>query len=122
MRGFVGPLARGHDGCCFSRFRPDLAPQSNKEAGPLARPVQFLPPAPTCCCATPPPAGSKSTTSPTTTSPMPVRGFGNFSSLGETDMIMRNANNGGVEVYGIRNNAIIGTNFMAGGHIALPRP
>jgi hypothetical protein len=49
-------------------------------------------------------------------------GFGNLSSLGETDMIMRNANNGGVEVYGIRSNAIIGTNFMAGGQIALPRP
>ena len=39
-------------------------------------------------------------------------GFGNFSSFGETDMILRNANNGGVEVYDIRNNQIIGANFM----------
>jgi len=39
-------------------------------------------------------------------------GFGNFSSLGETDMVMRNANNGGIEVYDIRNNQIIGANCM----------
>jgi hypothetical protein len=39
-------------------------------------------------------------------------GFGNFSSFGETDMILRNVNSGGVEVYDIRNNQIIGANFM----------
>jgi hypothetical protein len=41
-----------------------------------------------------------------------VMGFGNFSSRGETDMILRNVNNGGVEVYNIANNQITGANFM----------
>jgi len=41
-----------------------------------------------------------------------VMGFGNFSSFGETDMIMRSANTGGVEVYDISNNQITGANFM----------
>jgi hypothetical protein len=39
-------------------------------------------------------------------------GFRHFSSFGGTDMIMSNANNGGVLVYDIRNNQIIGNNFM----------
>jgi len=39
-------------------------------------------------------------------------GFGNFSSRGETDMILRNANNGGVEVYDINNNQITGAASM----------
>ncbi len=34
-------------------------------------------------------------------------GFGNFSSRGETDMILRNSNTGGVEVYDIANNDVI---------------
>jgi hypothetical protein len=33
-------------------------------------------------------------------------GFGNFSSLGETDMLLRNVNTGGLEVYDIHNNQI----------------
>src|SRR3989440_10485638 len=41
-----------------------------------------------------------------------VMGFGNFSSRGETDMILRNVNTGGVEVYDINNNQITGANFM----------
>src|SRR5262249_3095693 len=41
-----------------------------------------------------------------------VMGFGNFSSRGETDMILRNANNGGVEVYDINNNQLTGPSFM----------
>jgi hypothetical protein len=41
-----------------------------------------------------------------------VMGFGNFSSRGETDMILRNVNNGGVEVYNIANNQITGAAFM----------
>jgi hypothetical protein len=41
-----------------------------------------------------------------------VMGFGNFSSFGETDMIMRNANTGGLEVYDISNNQITGANLM----------
>src|SRR5207237_1318024 len=40
--------------------------------------------------------------------------FGNFSSRGETDMILRNSNTGGVEVYDIANNQITGANFMGG--------
>jgi hypothetical protein len=40
-----------------------------------------------------------------------VMGFGNFSSLGETDMVLRNANTGGVEFYDIKNNQITGANF-----------
>ena len=39
-------------------------------------------------------------------------GFGNFSSRGETDMILRNVNTGGVEVYDISNNQITGATFM----------
>src|SRR5262245_60421557 len=39
-------------------------------------------------------------------------GFGNFSSLGENDMILRNVNTGGVEVYDIRNNQITGASFL----------
>src|SRR6516165_6147487 len=42
-----------------------------------------------------------------------VSGFGNFSSMpGETDMILRNANTGGVEVYDISNNQITGASFV----------
>jgi hypothetical protein len=41
-----------------------------------------------------------------------VAGFGNFSSLGETDMIMRSANTGGLEVYDISNNQVTGAAFM----------
>src|SRR5439155_702516 len=39
-------------------------------------------------------------------------GFGNFSSLGDNDMILRNVNTGGVEVYDLSNNAITGAAFM----------
>ena len=39
-------------------------------------------------------------------------GFGNFSSFGETDMMLRNVNTCGVEVYDINNNQITGANFM----------
>jgi hypothetical protein len=39
-------------------------------------------------------------------------GFGNFSSRGETDMMLRNVNTGDVEVYDIHNNQITGANFM----------
>ena len=39
-------------------------------------------------------------------------GFGNFSSLGENDMILRNVNTGGVEVYDINNNQITGAAFL----------
>ena len=41
-----------------------------------------------------------------------VGGFGNFSSLGESDMILRNTNTGGLEVYDINNNQITGAAFM----------
>ena len=42
-----------------------------------------------------------------------VMGFGDFNNRpGETDMILPNANNGGVEVYDISNNQIIGAAFM----------
>src|SRR5262249_25674528 len=41
-----------------------------------------------------------------------VMGFGNFSSLGETDMILRNSSTGGMQVYDIKNNQIIGVAFM----------
>src|SRR5262249_44423074 len=41
-----------------------------------------------------------------------VMGFGNFSSRGETDMLLRNVATGGVEVYNIANNQITGANFM----------
>src|SRR5262249_12770831 len=37
-----------------------------------------------------------------------VMGFANFSSTGDTDMMLRNANTGELEVYDIRNNQIIG--------------
>jgi hypothetical protein len=39
-------------------------------------------------------------------------GTGNFSSLGETDMLLRDANSGGLQVYNISNNQIIGSAFM----------
>jgi hypothetical protein len=39
-------------------------------------------------------------------------GIGNFSSLGETDMMLRDANTGGFQVYDIANNQITGTAFM----------
>src|SRR6516225_9370260 len=35
-----------------------------------------------------------------------VGGFGNFSSLGESDMILRNTSTGGLEVYDINNNQL----------------
>src|SRR5262249_29097235 len=41
-----------------------------------------------------------------------VMGFGNFSSAGENDMILRNSSTGGVEVYDIRNNQITGAAFL----------
>jgi hypothetical protein len=39
-------------------------------------------------------------------------GTGNFSSLGETDMMLRDANSGGLQVYNISNNQITGSAFM----------
>jgi hypothetical protein len=40
-------------------------------------------------------------------------GFGNFSGIpGETDMIMRNANTGGLELYNVANNQIAGAAFI----------
>ena len=41
-----------------------------------------------------------------------VMGFGNFSGRGENDMILRNVNNGGVEVYDLSNNQITNAAFM----------
>jgi hypothetical protein len=41
-----------------------------------------------------------------------VGGFGNFSSLGESDMILRNTTTGGLEVYDISNNQITNAVFM----------
>jgi hypothetical protein len=38
--------------------------------------------------------------------------FGNFSSLGETDMILRDSNSGGFQVYDIKNNQITSSAFM----------
>jgi hypothetical protein len=39
-------------------------------------------------------------------------GVGNFSGLGESDMLLRNANTGGLEVYDISNNAITNAAFI----------
>jgi hypothetical protein len=39
-------------------------------------------------------------------------GTGNFSSRGETDMLLRDANSGGLQVYDISNNQITGSAFM----------
>jgi hypothetical protein len=39
-------------------------------------------------------------------------GTGNFSSRGETDMLLRDANSGGLQVYDINNNQITGSAFM----------
>src|SRR5207302_1730161 len=39
-------------------------------------------------------------------------GVGNFSGLGESDMLLRNANTGGLEVYDIANNAITNAAFI----------
>jgi hypothetical protein len=39
-------------------------------------------------------------------------GIGNFSSGGTSDMLLRNSNTGGLQVYNISNNQITGTNFM----------
>jgi hypothetical protein len=41
-----------------------------------------------------------------------VGGFGNFSSLGQTDMILRDSNGGGFQVYDIKNNQITVSSFM----------
>jgi hypothetical protein len=41
-----------------------------------------------------------------------VAGFGNFSSRGTSDMILRNTNTGGLEVYDINSNQITGAAFM----------
>jgi hypothetical protein len=41
-----------------------------------------------------------------------VAGFGNFRSLGETDMMLRNANNGNFQIYDIKDNQVIFTNSM----------
>src|SRR6185436_18322562 len=70
-------------------------------------------------------AHSRSITSPPTASISQVRprwgavglnwqfsGTGNFSSLGETDMLLRDANSGGLQVYDIKNNQITGSFFM----------
>src|SRR5258707_2803543 len=39
-------------------------------------------------------------------------GVGNFSSLGESDLLLRNADTGGLEVYDIANNAITNAAFI----------
>jgi hypothetical protein len=39
-------------------------------------------------------------------------GVGNFSGLGESDMLLRNSNTGGLEVYDISNNQITGAAFI----------
>jgi hypothetical protein len=39
-------------------------------------------------------------------------GVGNFSGLGESDILLRNVNSGGLEVYDIRNNQITGAAFL----------
>src|SRR5262245_42497003 len=39
-------------------------------------------------------------------------GFGNFSSFGETDMMMRRSSDGAMVVSDISNNQVIGTNVM----------
>jgi len=39
-------------------------------------------------------------------------GVGNFSGLGESDMLLRNSNTGGLEVYDIANNAITSAAFI----------
>jgi hypothetical protein len=39
-------------------------------------------------------------------------GIGNFSGLGESDMLLRSANTGGLEVYDIANNAITNAAFI----------
>jgi hypothetical protein len=41
-----------------------------------------------------------------------VSGVGNFSGLGEADMILRNSSTGGLEVYDIANNQITGAAFI----------
>jgi hypothetical protein len=41
-----------------------------------------------------------------------VGGFGNFSSLGQTDMILRDSNSGAFQVYDIKNNQITASAFM----------
>jgi hypothetical protein len=41
-----------------------------------------------------------------------VGAFGNFSSLGESDMVMRNTSTGGLEVYDIANNQITNAAFL----------
>jgi hypothetical protein len=39
-------------------------------------------------------------------------GVGNFSGLGESDMLLRNSSTGGLEVYDINSNQITGTAFI----------
>jgi hypothetical protein len=39
-------------------------------------------------------------------------GVGNFGSLGESDMLLRNSSSGGLEVYDIANNAITNAAFI----------
>jgi hypothetical protein len=39
-------------------------------------------------------------------------GIGNFSGLGESDMLLRNSNTGGLEVYDIANNQITNAAFI----------
>ena len=39
-------------------------------------------------------------------------GVGNFSSRGESDLLLRNINNGGLEVYDIAGNAITNAAFI----------
>jgi hypothetical protein len=40
-------------------------------------------------------------------------GVGNFSGRGESDMILRNSNTGGLEVYDIANNQLTGASSLA---------
>jgi hypothetical protein len=41
-----------------------------------------------------------------------VAGFGNFSSRGTSDMILRNVNSGALVVYNINSNQVTGATFM----------
>ena len=57
-----------------------------------------------------------------------LSGVGNFSGLGESDMLLRNANTGGLEVYDIANNQLtgaaplgaVGTDWQLGGFAVDP--
>jgi hypothetical protein len=49
-----------------------------------------------------------------------VLGFGNFSSRGESDMLLRNSNTGALELYDINNNQITGARAPSGNAAAAP--